>query len=47
MHQVLAGGEAFAVAAQFEGMCAEVVRDVAQSVVRVIGHQAVEAVLPA
>lgn len=47
MHQVLASGEAFAVAAQFEGVCAEVVWDVAESVVRVIGHQAMEAVLPA
>lgn len=33
VHQVLAGGEAFAVAAEFKGMCAEVVCDVAQSVV--------------
>lgn len=47
MHQVLAGGEAFAVAAQFEGVWAEVVGDAAQSVVWVIGHQAMEAVLPA
>lgn len=47
MHQVLAGGEAFAVAAQFQGMGTEVVWDVAQSVVRVVGHQAVEAILPA
>lgn len=47
MHQVLAGGEAFAVATQFECVGTEVVRDVAQSVVRVVGHQAVEAVLPA
>lgn len=47
MHQVLAGGEAFAIAAQFEGLCVEVVWDVAQSVVWVIGHQSVEAVVPA
>lgn len=47
MHQVLVGGEAFAVTAQFEGVSTEIVRDVAQSVVRVISHQAVEAVLPA
>lgn len=46
MHQVLAGGEIFAIAAQFEGVCAEVVWDVAQSVVRVIGNQTMEAVLP-
>lgn len=47
MHQVLAGGEAFAVAAQFKGMSAEVAWDVEQSVVRVIGHQAMEAIFPA
>lgn len=47
MHQVLAGGEAFAIAAQFEGVGTEVVWDVAQSVVRIIAHQAVEAGLPA
>lgn len=45
MHQVLAGGEAFAVAAEFQGVGAEVVRDVAQSIVGIIGHQAMEAIL--
>jgi len=42
VHQVLAGGEAFAVAAEFESMGTEVVRDVAQGVIRIIGNQAME-----
>lgn len=47
MHQVLARGEAFAIAAELEGVGTEVVRDVAEGVVGVVRHQAMEAVLSA
>lgn len=47
MHQVLACGEALAVAAELEGVGTEVVGDVAEGIVGVVGHQAVEAVLSA
>ncbi len=42
VHQVLAGGEAFAVAAEFESMGTEVVWDVAKGIIRIIGNQAME-----
>lgn len=47
VHQVLAGGEVFAVAAQFEDVGVEVVWDIAQGVIRVVSHQTMEATLPA
>lgn len=47
MHQVLARGEAFAITAEFEGVGTKVVRDVAEGVVRVIRHQAMEAIVSA
>lgn len=47
MHQILARGETFPVPAQFEGVGTEVVRDVAQRVVGVVGDQAMEAILSA
>lgn len=47
MHQVLVGGEVFAVAAQFEDVGVEVVWDIAQGVIRVVSHQTMEATLPA
>lgn len=47
VHQILACGETLAVSAQFQGVGTEVVGDVAECIIRVIGHQAVEAVLSA
>lgn len=47
MHQILAGGEALPIAAQLQGVGTEVVGDIAQRVVRVVGHQTMEAILSA
>lgn len=47
MHQILACGETLPIAAQFQGMGTEVVGDVAQCIIRVIRHQAMETILSA
>lgn len=47
MHQILACRKTFPVAAQLEGMGTEVVGDVAQCIIGVICHQAMETVLSA
>jgi hypothetical protein len=47
VHQILACGETLPVAAQFQGMGTEVVGDVAQCIIGVICHQAMETILSA
>lgn len=47
VHQILACGETLPIAAQFQGMGTEVVGDVAQCIIRVIRHQAMETILSA